>query len=186
MPILGIIASQNYPRITNSYESIATTTVGGGGSSTITFSSIPATFTHLQLRWIGQDNRGATNDGVKVSLNSNTTNADYAYHRLWGNGSSAQSFGTGSSFAGIGFIRGDTGNSIFGVSILDFLDYANTNKYKTVRVLGGNDTNGAGEVGIWSMLWMKTDAINSLTLTPENGSTFSQYSHFALYGIKGA
>ena len=115
------------PTVNTSYESIATVTVGSGGSSSISFTSIPSSFTHLQLRWIGQDNRGATNDGVKVSLNSNTTNADYAYHRLWGNGSVAQSFGTGSSFAGIGFVRGDTGNSIFGVSILDFLDYANTN-----------------------------------------------------------
>jgi hypothetical protein len=49
MPILGIIASSKLT-VSNSYESIATTTVGSGGSATVTFSSIPATYKHLQVR----------------------------------------------------------------------------------------------------------------------------------------
>lgn len=32
------------------YDSIATTTVGAGGAASITFSSIPSTYQHLQIR----------------------------------------------------------------------------------------------------------------------------------------
>ena len=60
MPILGIIASQDYNRVTNSYESIATVTVGSGGSSSLTFSSIPATYTHLQIRYMAVALSGTT------------------------------------------------------------------------------------------------------------------------------
>jgi len=68
-PILGILASQNYPRINGAYESIATTTVSTSVSS-ITFSSIPATYTHLQLRWIARSDRAAAQDFVDIRLNS--------------------------------------------------------------------------------------------------------------------
>jgi hypothetical protein len=51
MPILGIIASAITGNlVTTSYESIETVTVGSGGSATVTFSSIPATYTHLQIK----------------------------------------------------------------------------------------------------------------------------------------
>jgi hypothetical protein len=55
MPILGIIASAITGNlVTTSYESIATVTVGGGGAATVAFTSIPATYTHLQIRGIGR------------------------------------------------------------------------------------------------------------------------------------
>jgi hypothetical protein len=72
--------------------------------------------------------------------------------------------------------------SIFGAGIVDILDYANTNKYKTLRALAGVDFNGSGRVGLTSGLWQSTSAINAITL---EGSSFVQYSSFALYGIKG-
>jgi hypothetical protein len=66
------------------------------------------------------------------------------------------------------------------------LDYANTNKYKTTRSIGGNDNNGSGFVSLISGLWLSTSAISNIEIIPLNGTLWTQYSHFALYGIKGA
>ena len=74
--------------------------------------------------------------------------------------------------------------SMIAANIIDLLDYSNTNKYKTLRVLAGYDTNGAGVVLLGSGLWMNTNAISSIAITPYSG-TFTQYTQFALYGIKG-
>jgi hypothetical protein len=143
MPILGIIASQNYVRIPQtSYESIATTTVGAGGTSTITFSSIPSTYTHLQIRMFARSNRAGNNEST-VNLRINGQTSSYSYHRLIGDGSSASSSGGGSTYAMFFYGISSTAN-IFGAGIFDILDYTNTNKYKTVRTLIGHDQSGAG------------------------------------------
>ena len=77
-----------------------------------------------------------------------------------------------------------TAASTFTAGVIDILDYANTNKYKTLRTLNGGDANGSGNIQIESGSWRNTAAITSITLT-HNGSGFTQYSSFALYGIKG-
>ena len=73
--------------------------------------------------------------------------------------------------------------SIFGSAIIDIFDYANTNKYKTMRSLYGSDLNGSGQVGIASSVWMNTNAINSIKLY-FTSSNLAQYSSFALFGVK--
>jgi hypothetical protein len=186
MSLLGIIASQNYPRVTNSYESIATVTVGSGGSSTISFTSIPSTYKHLQIRAISRSDRASTaGDGMIVRFNSDT-GSNYAYHYLDGNGSSATA-GSDSNVTSMIIPRSGSANQtsgIFGVTVLDALDYTNTNKFKTIRTLGGNDANGSGVVALFSGLWRNTNAITSITIDQQNGTNFVQHSHFALYGIK--
>jgi hypothetical protein len=68
---------------------------------------------------------------------------------------------------------------------MDILDYTSTNKNKTVRSLGGFDRNGGGIITLSSSLWFKTpEAITSIRLKPQS-SSWTQYSSFALYGIKG-
>jgi len=75
----------------------------------------------------------------------------------------------------------------FGVVVIDILDYANTNKYKTTRALAGLDINAAGGfIALRSGNWRNTNAITTITLKPESSRIFAQYSQFALYGIKGA
>jgi hypothetical protein len=183
MPILGILAS-SVPVAAGDYESIATVTVGSGGSSSITFSSIPSTYAHLQLRVITQV---STTARFGTSFNSDTTLSNYRTHYLYGTGSAAAA-GTGASSWGIG--AAEVSSSSFGAAVIDILDYKDTNKYKTIRSLSGYDTNGGGLMVLYSGLWMSTSAISSMTIYPaENstsGGTFSQYSHFALYGIKSA
>ncbi len=186
-PILGIIASSQQGGISNtSYESIATTTVGAGGSSSVTFSSIPSTYQHLQVRFIGRSTSAGANDPAVVRLNGIASNT-YAIHYLYGDGSSASSAATTSySYTYGGFIpaSGATAN-VFGTAVWDLLDYSNTNKNKTIRTLSGFDNNGSGSIRFTSGLVQTTNAITSITFTTDNAANFAQYSQFALYGIKG-
>ena len=167
-----------------SYESIATTIVGGGGAANIEFTSIPATFKHLQIRGIG--NASVDASSLKVEFNSDTTNANYFFHEIYGSGSAVGTPAkTGTQPLYLQYWGGwpSTAN-IYGAGVIDILDYTNTNKYKTVRSLGGYDANGSGYIMFDSGLWMDTSAITSIKLTPTN--SFTQYSQFALYGIKGS
>ena len=192
-PILGIYASQVSGKLwpASSYESIATVTVGSGGSGTVSFTSIPQTYSHLQIRILGRTNRTSfASDYIKLVANSDT-GSNYANHYLAGTAGGAYSGGTSSNDSA--YIQRFAGNSIasniFGVAVVDILDYSNTNKFKTIRNLGGidqNSTSGVGEVGLYSSLWMNTSAISSLTLSSGGGTLISQNSSFALYGIKVA
>jgi hypothetical protein len=177
---------------TTAYESISTVTVGAGGTGSISFSSIPITYKNLQIRVLAQTNRGTYGiDEAKITFNSDS-GANYAYHTLYGDGSSATSGALTSSnymLSGSGNFGTTTGSN-WGSCVTDILDYANTSKYKTLRSLGGADANGTvggigGRVSLVSGLWQNTAAISTITLVPANGSSFSQYSSFALYGIKG-
>ena len=110
------------------YESISTVTVGAGGSATVTFSSIPSTYTHLQVRYIARDTFAATYDITSLKLNGATSG--YSWHELSGNGSTASAgAGTSTSYIRAGRVSyaNDTANTFAG-GVLDILDYANTNK----------------------------------------------------------
>ena len=72
---------------------------------------------------------------------------------------------------------------MFSAGVIDILDYASTNKYKTIRTLTGQDRNGAGTGGLYSNLWMNSNAISSVTFSPDSGN-WVQYTQFSLYGIK--
>ena len=183
---IAAIHGTGTPAVTNSYESIATTTVGGGGSATVTFSSIPSTFKHLQIRALVRDNRAATLNNMTIRANSDT-GSNYTQHALYGDGSTIGAFGNASTTLTYGGIipSASATASVFGACVIDILDYQNTNKYKTFRVLSGFDANGSGSMRMYSGLWMSSSAITSITLDSETSGDFVQYSSFALYGIKG-
>lgn len=182
MPNLGIIASSISGNLaTNSYESIATAT-GTGSSGTISFTSIPSTYRHLQIRAISLV---ATTDQILYMTFNSDTGSNYASHLFSGNG-----VGGGAAYG----LSSQTSMRIFGqtyglgttaptATVTDVLDYANTNKYKTMRSLGGTDRNGTGEIQLASGLWMNTTAISSIQLTTT--ANFTTTTKFALYGIKG-
>lgn len=177
-PILGILASSGAVA-GGSYESIATTVLGSGGSSSFDFTSIPSTYKHLQLRIICKSSGGSQ---VYLRFNSDT-GSNYTEHDLIGNGSSATAYGGANiSIAPQG--QTATTSNTFGAYIIDILDYGSTSKYKTVRGLNGADMNGSGTIGLFSNLWRSTSAISTITISSDSGKTFDQYSHFALYGIK--
>lgn len=159
----------------SSYQSIQTVTVGSGGASSVTFSSIPSTYNHLQIRVLSL---GTTvTDGVLMEFNGDTA-SNYYTHYLRGNGSAASATSNASTQYPIWTVGASASPT---ASVIDILDYANTNKYKTTRSLTGYDANGTGNIYLISGLWQSTAAISSIKLT----CSLSQYSTFALYGIKG-
>jgi hypothetical protein len=189
MPILGITASSILKvSDTGAMFPLQVVTVGSSGASSVTFSNIPNTYSHLQIRLIARTSYvGENSTGLKIQFNSDT-GSNYSWHRVYGDG--------GSAFAGAGtnqtVMRIDrmpatsVNSSIFGTAVVDILDYANTNKYKTIRSLGGWDSNGAGWAAFNSGSWRNTNAVTSIQIADADSTTIPQYSSFALYGIKAA
>ena len=185
---LGIFAAAN-TTVGTSFESIATVTVGAGGSSSITFSSIPSTYTHLQIRAnFRTSDTGSYAGDIVIQFNSDT-GTNYSNHILYGNGSSAGAGGASSQSKNYTIFTATAiaGSSYFGSAVVDILDYKNTNKYKTIRSLSGADYNNTnGQVRFGSSVWINTNAINEITLKDYAGTNFGQNSHIALYGIRSA
>lgn len=180
----SMLAGNTAFELPGDFESIATVTVGSGGSSSVTFSSIPSTYTHLQLR-ISALTNGPAGTSAGMRFNSDT-GTNYTLHQIWGDGSTVSAAAGTYSYAYI--IASTFGSSTYaGSAIVDILDYANGNKYKTTRILSGIDKNGSGQVALNSNAWLSTSAISSITITTDPTSyVFNQYSHFALYGIRSA
>lgn len=173
--------------LTASFESIATYTVGSTAQTTITFSSIPQTYKHLQIRAIVKTDTGTTGfDDMWMTFNGRSDGV-YSDHRILGNGSAVSAYGVAGEtkiFFNSVAPRPSYSNT-FGLAIIDVLDYQNVNKYKTVRSLNGCDTNGTGDVILQSGSFQLADAISSVSFALESAHKFVQYSQIALYGIKG-
>lgn len=178
MPILGILTSQITGNASQTaFQSIASTTVGSGGTQSVSFTLIPSTYKHLQVRIMGST---SINDSPALYFNGDTTDMNYWTHTLIGNGSNAYSWSVNSNY--IPYYAG-TGTSK-SATIIDILDYTDTNKKKTSRVLGGYDANGSGAVFLQSLLWSNTARISTIRLRASSGTVWDQYTNFALYGIK--
>jgi len=161
------------------FESISTTTVGAGGVASVTFSSIPSIYTHLQIRAFFLTS--VADRSFRYTMNSDT-GTNYASHYLRGNGAAVTAGGDAS--LAFGYLGATVNSTTYGSAfVIDILDYANTSKYKTSRCLSGGDANGSGYAQLYSSLWMNTAAINTINVYPNTGN-FAQYSSFALYGIK--
>jgi len=183
-PLLGMMASGATGSKQSSYESIASAT-GTGASGTITFSSIPATYKHLQLRGTSQES--STSNYAILRPNNDSSTANYTYHSIYGDGSAVTADGYITGLSGALSVNGtDIGQNsdTTGVGIVDIIDYASTTKYKTFRSITGYDNNGSGLIFLISSLWKDTTAISSLTIVAEAGN-FTTKTTFALYGIKG-
>jgi hypothetical protein len=167
------------------YDSLANVTLSATASS-ITFSGIPSGYKHLQIRISAQTNRASGLSDCQIQLNGDT-GSNYSWHSLVGSGSAASaSAGTSTAFMVLGSNSIPSSGSqanIYNGLVIDVLDYANTNKYKTLRGLGGDDANGSGYVSLNSGSWRNTSAITSIVIYPDTGS-MNTYSSFALYGVK--
>jgi hypothetical protein len=176
------------PTELTAFESIATVTLTGT-QSTISFNSIPSTYKHLQLRYMATSTRITYSaDNALMQFNSNTSG--YGRHNFAGDGSTAYSGGTANAtHMWLGQITSTVTPNIFGVAVVDILDYTNTGRYKTIRSLSGVDLNGinntiSGAVNFWSGVYQNTAAISSIQLTCQSAS-YASGTTFALYGIKG-
>ena len=179
MPIIGTIASstrQGLVTDTGAMFPLQVITVGPAGASSVTFTNIPSTYTHLQIRAMASDTGSGLYD-ITMRFNSDSGN-NYAGHQLNGNGSTVAASTLGGTppvntmypFYTTGTASGTS--SIFGVMVLDILDYASTNKNKTWRSLSGSDSNGSGLILLRSGLWLNSStAINSITFNTTNNKT---------------
>lgn len=168
-------------------------------AASVTFSGIPANYTHLQVRMSAQTNRATYGrDAVSLQFNGDG-GSSYNSHGVYGDGSTiaseANGVATNITLRNVGTTT--TGSAYFGSIIVDVLDYTNIQKNKTVRFFGGVDVNGTvggagGTSTFGSGLYFggtvgnAANVISSITFAPGSGTLFSANSHFALYGIKSA
>lgn len=169
--------------VPGSFESIAATTLGAGGAATITFSSIPQTYTHLQIRCLVRTVGPTNGENTYVYFNNTPNSTNYATHGFRTNGASLFTVG-GINDRMLANVATPNAANIFGGLIINIFDYTNTNKYKTIQTIYGWDSNGAGNVGQHSTLVPQSAATTQIDI--DLAYNFAQYSSFALYGIKAA
>lgn len=168
-----------------SFESISSYTVPSGGASGVTFSSIPQSYKHLQIRVFGRSTASAAGESLTIGYNGDTTNSNYIFHRLFTTGGGANNL-VGDSYANerevVYLPAANASANFYGVAIIDMPDYTSTTKAKVARSLNGRDFNGSGQSTVQSSTWLTTNAaINSIALS----ANLAQYSTIALYGMKG-
>jgi hypothetical protein len=167
------------------YIASATST---GTTGVFTFNNIPQTFTHLQIRWSARSLASTTNGEQLAYFFNNDRSSIYTCHSIYGDGATATSNmelqnQTYATLRGTSMPNAGSTANVFASSILDILDYTNTNKNKTVRALFGWDLNGSGQLGISSALFRTLDSISRIDLTVSSGSNYTSGSRADLYGI---
>ncbi|CAB4146898.1 hypothetical protein UFOVP696_11 [uncultured Caudovirales phage] len=170
----------------NSYESIASAT-GNGSSSIFTFSSIPSTYSHLQIRMISRGVRSLSAEQLYIRVNGDGGN-NYTYHYLFADGSGV---GVGANanvsvYFAAQFPAGTENANVYLSSVIDLLDYTSTNKHKVMKALNGYDNNAntgllSSQVWFSSGVWMNSAAVTSISVL-SNGA-FASGTSIGLYGV---
>lgn len=174
----------------NALKLISTSLISTNTAS-VTFSSLNtySQYKHLQLRIVGRSSRADFQDQIAIRYNGLST-ATYAFHNLRANGSNLQSgASTGSteifSLSVFDLFAASETANLFGVAIIDILDFANANTTKTLKMLsglaGGTQVRNVMETSGFNTT---AGALTSITIFPKNGSWVSG-SRISLYGIKG-
>jgi hypothetical protein len=163
------------------YELIATA-FGTGSSGTITFSSIPQDYKHLQVRYTAKTT--TTTIAIYIRFNFNSASS-YSYHRLRGAAATVSSDAAPnvSSMEMFNAVEnGETANA-FNAGIIDILDYSSSTKNTTIRALyGGRLTTST--IALFSGLFFVTNSVTSMQLFLPSGN-YNSATRFSLYGIRG-
>ena len=162
----------------NTYELIASNTVGVLGASTVVFSSIPSTYTDLKIVCSTRTATAAIGDGVYLAL-SGTLSAK----RLYGTGSAAAS---DSDYYGAWDNGVTSTSSTFGNTEFYIPNYAGSSAKSFSSDSVSENNASTAYASLIAHLSTSTSAISSITLGTESGSNFVQYSSFYLYGIKNS
>jgi hypothetical protein len=171
---------------------IASVTVGSGGASSISFSSIPATYTDLVLKVSARTDSSGTSKEFRVNFNSDT-GANYDWIRIYGDGGAAVSQKGSTigapytSFVLAGGANGSTTtSSTFANNEIYVPNYANTSAYKSTSSESAVENNATDAyVLLTAGIWKSNSAISSVQITTNSGN-FVQYSTATLYGIKNS
>lgn len=162
------------------YKLISSTTLGSAASS-VTFSSIPATYTDLILISVAT-NTNSNGTGLGIRFNSDTA-TNYSKLYLYGDGTSAVS-GRNANQTSISISNMDVTTAEFGTAVTHIQNYSNSTTYKTLLSRGGATTSG-NLVIFYTGTWRSTAAISTITLLPDAGN-LNANSTFTLYGITAA
>jgi hypothetical protein len=169
------------------YEAIQTVTVASGGASSVTFSSIPQTYKHLEISYVGRSTANGMVYG-RMAANGDTTSSNYTAHDFfaYASGAAASHYGNQSGLAIQKFTGSDAPTGSFGMGVATIADYSSTTKNKVSSTWGGVMVNNTSqpEADLVTGVWFSTSAITSLTIQLSTGN-FVAGSQFALYGIKG-
>ena len=171
----------------NTYELIASNTVGSGGTASVTFSSISGSYTDILLKVSARSDTANIANGMFIQINSITSG--YSAKNLYGDGAAASSNSnpysiTAKLWAGSTNANSSTSNT-FGNAEIYIPNYSGSN-YKSASVDGVIENNATtGYQNLAASLLSNTAVISSLTLTLDSGN-FMQYSSFYLYGIKNS
>lgn len=170
----------------DTYTLIEKITVGAAGASSVTFTSIPQTYTDLKIVMSVRTNLGSGNiyDIMNVAVNGGSTKI--AYTSVYGNGSttSSEKYTTASNINWSGYPQANGGTaSVFSNVEYYFPNYTGSNKksFSWDNVVENNATSVITALG--ASLWDGTSAITSIEFSSANAANFLQYSTFYLYGI---
>ena len=168
------------------YTEIASVTVGSGGSSSITFSSIPNTYTDFKIVGSTRDDRGAyANSPVTMTHINGSAVSGVNTKNVNTNGSVVFSENASELWAGESTRVGQTANTFSNWECY-IPNYAGS-QYKSMSIEAVTENNATeASDQIAAALWQNTAAIASFRLTPNYGTAFQQYSTFYLYGIKNS
>ena len=172
----------------NTFTQIGSTyTVGSGGVSSVSLTSIPATFTDLVVKISARTNRSSVTDGLGYYYNSDTTSARYTAKQLTGTGSAVQSTSYNPYNDENIYVSGNNATaSTFSATELYIPNYAGSNQ-KTSSVDSAGENNAVSSfMNIGAALYNQTTAITSINFIPITGTLIMQYSTFTLYGIKNS
>jgi len=171
----------------NTYTLINSVTVGSGGASSVTFSSIPQTYTDLKIVISARDARSdAAVSNINFNFNNVGAGTNYSGNYIYGSGSGVTASTAGISGGAVAFGTAaiNTANT-FGNAEVYIPNYTSSN-YKSLSSDSVSENNAtAGYDLLLAGLWSNTSAINSIIITPLY-SPFAEYSTFYLYGIKNS
>jgi hypothetical protein len=172
----------------NTYYLLASNTVGSGGVGSVTFSSIPATYTDLVIKGSVRTNNNAVFDNLQVRFNSDS-GANYSRLFLSAEGAGTNSFkatGNTAIFASYSLNAANSTASTFSNTEIYIPNYTSSNQ-KSISLDSVVAPNAAtGYLTLFTGLWSGTAAITAIELAPNSGTLFNQYSTFYLYGIKNS
>jgi len=166
----------------NTYTLISSVTVGAGGASNIEFTSIPATYTDLELKISLRANNSAVSSyNIGIRLNSATSN--YAERWLRGSGTSAATSSSSSSTSiYLGEIPSTEEASNFGNGTIYIPNYTSSNNKSISSDTVQERAQTNGYLTFCTGIYSSSSAISTITLLSSQNLT--QYSTAYLYGIK--
>lgn len=168
------------------YTLIDKATVGSGGVASISFTSIPSTYTDLLLRVSGRSTRSSYYDNISIKPNGSTSNRSTRYILGYEGGVISGTTTDGSAISGM---AGNTATSnTFGSTDIYIPNYASSNyKSFSIDAVGENNSSNS-RTGLSAMLWSDTAAITSIEIIPDadGGASFMEYTTAYLYGIKNS